>query len=493
MRHGGRRQLGLAAVTLLVLAAMLMPGAAFGQQGSSTPAPVTGYYYVVARGETWAIIARKMGVSVAELQANNPQVVRPNDVLWVGDRLYVPNAPGVAATPASAPTVAPATPEGSAGGYWYDVKSGDTWAKVARATGVSMAALWQANPRLLDANRWLYRGQRVWIPAVTTQPTATATEPAAPAATATEAPATVEVAAPAQAATATPTATTEAASLAEAPDLAEAAQAAATVAAAAQSAATVAAAAESAATVVAAANMVATVAAQAQSAVATITAAQAALLAQVAAQAPTPVPTATPIPPTATPVPTTRAQATATRAAATKVEATAATAATSVAATRVKPTATRVPPTATPLPAQADGACLLDRVLAANKAFDMWSQEGFQPAIVAYQTVLTDTTATACGAVENELALLRDFARYRMLLAYIGVGQGNQATAVRSQMETPAMRGAADAFLTSLKESGSIVQACRDTTKFAKANPTAWEWLVELGVEFEPADLCPLG
>ncbi len=56
--------------------------------------------------------------------------------------------------------------------------------------------------------------------------------------------------------------------------------------------------------------------------------------------------------------------------------------------------------------------------------------------------------------------------------------------------------GAADAFLNSLNTSRSIVQACRDATRYATANPDAWKFLADWGYanpSFAARDLCPLG
>ncbi len=77
--------------------------------------------YEVQPGESWSSIARKFGVTPAELQAANPDLVRPNLVLFRGDRLVIPapGAPTAGAEPAAegeteaeaaAPTAAPGCP-----------------------------------------------------------------------------------------------------------------------------------------------------------------------------------------------------------------------------------------------------------------------------------------------------------------------------------------------------------------------------------------------
>lgn len=55
-----------------------------------------GYYYQVQPSESWSVIAHALdgglegGMTVAQLQALNPELVRPGDVLHVGDRLWIP-------------------------------------------------------------------------------------------------------------------------------------------------------------------------------------------------------------------------------------------------------------------------------------------------------------------------------------------------------------------------------------------------------------------
>ena len=59
------------------------------------PAPVVddGIWVTVRRGDSWAVLAARTGVSVAALQAANPKAMRPNEVLRPGDRIQVPATP----------------------------------------------------------------------------------------------------------------------------------------------------------------------------------------------------------------------------------------------------------------------------------------------------------------------------------------------------------------------------------------------------------------
>ena len=142
------RSLSLIAALLLAFLAL---APAISQAAAQTQTTCSSYY-VVRPGETWNSASQATGVTVTELRRANPQAVRPNGWLWMGDRLCVPAG-------SSAPT------QPTSGGYWYQVKPGDAWNTVSAATGVSIRELWRANPGLLNAKYWLYLGQRVWIPA----------------------------------------------------------------------------------------------------------------------------------------------------------------------------------------------------------------------------------------------------------------------------------------------------------------------------------------
>lgn len=163
-----RRRIGLLLVLVVVLSVVLPVAAS--AQGTNPPG---GYYYTVKKGDTWSIVSRKLGRTVAELKRVNPRAVHPNGWLYMGERLYVPPRG------AKAPAVQSQGSAASGQGYWYTVKPGDTWNIVARSTGVPVVQLWRTNPRLLNPQRWLYIGQRVWIPrapvaqAATAAPTAT--------------------------------------------------------------------------------------------------------------------------------------------------------------------------------------------------------------------------------------------------------------------------------------------------------------------------------
>lgn len=170
---------GLAILALLALLALpftLPPARA--QAAAPTPPACSGETYTVGQGDTWYSVSRSTGVSVAVLKQLNPAAVRPNGWLWIGDRLCL------------------AFPRDAASGSWYEVKPGDTWNTVSRATGVSVQELWAVNPALANRLYWLYIGQRVWVPRAATTAAETQAAAETPAAAATPAAAGVVETAP---------------------------------------------------------------------------------------------------------------------------------------------------------------------------------------------------------------------------------------------------------------------------------------------------------
>jgi LysM repeat protein len=168
--------------------------------------------YVVKAGDTLGAVATELGVSVEELTRANPNI-NPQS-LRIGDELRVPRAtptatsgprgpatptgtPGGTATPsatasrtptrtptatgtpgsrATATATATATPgtgtrtptatatASAAGGGTYTVQPGDTGCSIARAQGVSLSALAQANNTSIDSLASLRVGQTLQMP-----------------------------------------------------------------------------------------------------------------------------------------------------------------------------------------------------------------------------------------------------------------------------------------------------------------------------------------
>jgi LysM repeat protein len=117
--------------------------------------------HVIAKGETFAVLAKKYGVSVKAIQQANPGVDPAK--LKIGQKIIIPPKPPGGATPGSAApsgTAAARTTEAAAN--TYVVQKGDTLTKVATAKGVTIKALRAANNLRTDQIR---PGQKLKIPA----------------------------------------------------------------------------------------------------------------------------------------------------------------------------------------------------------------------------------------------------------------------------------------------------------------------------------------
>jgi LysM repeat protein len=122
------------------------------------PAPVpevAGTEYVVVKGDSFAKIAKKNGVSVKAIEAANPGV-EPTK-LKVGQKLTIPG--GGTAPAANGASV---TPDTGMGGETYTVKSGDSLTKIAKAHGTTVKAIKAENNLNTDH---IKVGQKLKIPA----------------------------------------------------------------------------------------------------------------------------------------------------------------------------------------------------------------------------------------------------------------------------------------------------------------------------------------
>ncbi len=119
--------------------------------------------YTVAKGDSLWTIARKHGVTVAELAAANQ--LSPSATLRVGQTISVPAA--------SVETVAA---PGTDAANLYEVKAGDMLGTIARRQGTTVAALRSAN-NLSNDN--LRVGQKLVIPGNAVPPADLATRPSA--------------------------------------------------------------------------------------------------------------------------------------------------------------------------------------------------------------------------------------------------------------------------------------------------------------------------
>jgi LysM repeat protein len=120
-----------------------LQGQANARLHTQDPGSPSGGPYVIQRGDTLSGIAARYGVTLAELRHVNPQVRDP-DLIYAGDTLNLPA-------------------HARSGAGDYIVKSGDTLSEIARAHGVSLAALEEANAQILNPDV-IYPGEVVHVP-----------------------------------------------------------------------------------------------------------------------------------------------------------------------------------------------------------------------------------------------------------------------------------------------------------------------------------------
>jgi LysM repeat protein len=97
--------------------------------------------YRTQSGDTMSGIAARFGVTLAALEAANPQIANPN-LIFPNELVHVPSSP------APAHDVTPVPPAV----ITYIVRPGDTMSAIAEAHGISLAALEAANPQVTNPN-----------------------------------------------------------------------------------------------------------------------------------------------------------------------------------------------------------------------------------------------------------------------------------------------------------------------------------------------------
>ena len=107
-----------------------------------------GYTYAVQRGDNWDTVAARTGIPVETLQAANPQAIRENLWLRIGDDLFVPTE-SVSLTDATSV---------------HTVKFGESWSIIAAKYDVPIRLLQAVNPDSIRTDLVLYRDEELLIP-----------------------------------------------------------------------------------------------------------------------------------------------------------------------------------------------------------------------------------------------------------------------------------------------------------------------------------------
>jgi murein DD-endopeptidase MepM/ murein hydrolase activator NlpD len=127
-------------------------------------------YYVVAQGDTFASVAKRFGVSVATIRSANGIT---GNTLFVGARILLAPPNGLSPTPGM-PRAAAAT---NAGVGVYTVRRGDSFARIAKRNHTTVANLLRVNG--MKASQLLLPGQTIRLTAAPA-PASPAARPAIP-------------------------------------------------------------------------------------------------------------------------------------------------------------------------------------------------------------------------------------------------------------------------------------------------------------------------
>ena len=164
----GTRRNGQTAATGGRTGSTTPPASTSGRTGTTNTAAARARTHTVTAGETFYGIARRYGVTAAQLRATNPDVEMES--LEIGDVLRLPasardSRAGTSSAPAQRPASTPAQRTGSQGGSAqrrsHTVVAGETLFGIARRYGVTVAAIREANEMETDQVR---TGQRLVIP-----------------------------------------------------------------------------------------------------------------------------------------------------------------------------------------------------------------------------------------------------------------------------------------------------------------------------------------
>jgi LysM repeat protein len=143
---------------------------------------VCGGTYIVEKGETFSSIAARCGTTVSIITAANPGVSEP---LKIGQSITVPGITSAPSTP-TGPIVDNSSSSNNYNNYGpvnytgkYTVQVGDTFSSIASRYGVSVSALWAANPYIWDIN-YIFVGQTIYVPSGSSSGGVVATLPAEP-------------------------------------------------------------------------------------------------------------------------------------------------------------------------------------------------------------------------------------------------------------------------------------------------------------------------
>ncbi|MCL4859052.1 MAG: LysM peptidoglycan-binding domain-containing protein [Caldilineaceae bacterium] len=143
--------------------------------------------------------------------------------------------------------------------------------------------------------------------------------------------------------------------------------------------------------------------------------------------------------------------------------------------------------------------CLYHVVLDANEALLSGDEQGLATAEALYTKAATDTELEACWTRDDELDELRSFSLFRLALVAAYQGQpGGAVKAIESlgeRFEGAIYDQVGQNWLAAYESYDDIATACGVVSRFASANPAAYEILADYGYanpSFSAAEVCPI-
>jgi LysM repeat protein len=144
--------------------------------------------------------------------------------------------------------------------------------------------------------------------------------------------------------------------------------------------------------------------------------------------------------------------------------------------------------------------CLYHHILDADAAMRTGAQDNYAAAIAAYRAAADDPRLVACWIRPNEVEELRAYALYRLATAYSLAGERNAADAAVEELTErypgDSLAELARLWWTAYHTTRDEAAACAVATAFAQRRPDSWRRLADYGFAnplFTPEDLCRPG
>jgi LysM repeat protein len=143
--------------------------------------------------------------------------------------------------------------------------------------------------------------------------------------------------------------------------------------------------------------------------------------------------------------------------------------------------------------------CLYHHILDADSAMQVGPYDNYAAAIAAYRSAADDPRLVACWIRPNEVAELRAYALYRLAVAYAYAGDlaaaGAAVEELGSRYPADPLAELARLWWLAYRTARDDAAACAVADTFARRNPVTWERLADYGFAnptYSAAMLCPV-